>query len=99
VEQIFSDGIGTIAIVGSTVRLDFVVVSPTEKDASGQPKLVHQHRLVMTLEGFANSAEKVRSAYEALQSIRSRMAGEQVAGSAPKPEGTASAPPAKRPFP
>ena len=28
VEQIFSDGIGSIAVIGGTVRIDFMVLSP-----------------------------------------------------------------------
>lgn len=92
-EQVFTDGIGAIAIVGTTVRLDFVIISPTEKEANGQPKVVHQQRVVMSLEGFANSAEKVRNAHQALEKIRAR-----AAGAAPSTEDAGEAPKAK-PFP
>jgi len=88
VEQVFSDGIGAISIVGTTVRLDFVVISPTEKEAGGQPKVIHQQRVVMTFEGFANSAEKIRNAQQALEKIRARSEAQ-----------TEPVPPAKPPFP
>jgi hypothetical protein len=99
VEQSFSDGIGAISIVGSTVRLDFVIISPTEKEAGGQPKVVLQQRVVMTLEGFANSAEKMRNAFEALEKIRARASGETSAAASSTSEQTAASPRAKPPFP
>jgi hypothetical protein len=99
VEQSFSDGIGAIAIVGSTVRLDLVTISPTEKEAGGQPKVVLQQRIVMTLEGFANSAEKIRSAFEALEKIRAKATGEASASAPSTSEQTAASPRSKPPFP
>lgn len=84
VEQVFSDGIGAISIVGTTVRLDFVIISPVEKDSNGQPKVVHQQRVVMSLEGFANSAEKIRNALQALEKMRTRPAPAVAADDAPK---------------
>lgn len=98
-EQTFSDGIGAIAIVGSTVRLDLVIISPTEKEAGGQPKVVLQQRIVMTLEGFANSAEKIRNAFEALEKIRAKASAEASAIVPSTPEQTAASPRSKLPFP
>ena len=68
-EQIFSDGVGTISIVGGTVRLDFVVYSPTEKDPKGQPLAVFRQRVVMGVEGFLLSATKIQEAVQALSKL------------------------------
>ena len=68
-EQIFSDGIGTIIVIGATVRLDFVALSPTERDANGQPKAVFRQRIVMGVDGFMRSASKVQEAVQALSKM------------------------------
>jgi hypothetical protein len=99
VEQSFSDGIGAISIVGSTVRLDFVIISPAEKEPNGQPKVVLQQRVVMTLEGFTNSAEKIRNALQALEKIKSRAGGDENSATPQAHEQTAASPRAKPPFP
>ena len=69
VEQIFSDGIGTITIIGGTVRLDFLIFSPNEKDADGRPKAIHLQRIVMAPESFLHSAEKIQEAAQALTKL------------------------------
>ena len=66
-DQIFSDGIGTITVIGATVRVDFVALSPTEREANGQPKAVFCQRIVMGVDGFLRSASKVQEAVQALQ--------------------------------
>jgi len=68
-EQIFSDGIGTITVIGATVRLDFVALSPTERDPNGQPKAVFKQRIVMGVDGFMRSASKVQEAVQALSKM------------------------------
>jgi len=65
-EQIFADGIGRISIIGGIVRLDLVTYSPTETDASGQPRPVITQRVVMGVEGFLRSSEKVIEAVQQL---------------------------------
>lgn len=67
--QIFVDGLGSISVIGGTVRLDFFSFSPTEKEANGQPKAVLQHRLVMPVNGFLHSAGKIQEAAEAVGKI------------------------------
>ena len=54
-DERYADAIGEIALVGSTVRLDFVSLSPTEKDEKGQPKAVFRQRVVMPVDGFLRS--------------------------------------------
>jgi hypothetical protein len=67
-EQVFADGIGQISVIGSTVRVDFVVYSPTEKDPKGQPVAVFCQRLIMGVDGFLHAAEKIHEAADAVQS-------------------------------
>jgi len=68
-DQIFSDGIGTITVIGATVRLDFVALSPTEREPNGQPKAVFKQRIVMGVDGFLRSASKVQEAVQALSKM------------------------------
>lgn len=70
-EQIFSDGITSISIIGGTVRLDFFTFSPVEKEAGGQPKPVLQHRLVVPLPGFLQMAGKIQEAVQAIGKLNS----------------------------
>ena len=69
VEQTFSDGIGSITIIGGTVRIDFMIFSPDEKGVDGRPKVVHLQRIVMAPEGFLHSAEKIQEAAQALSKL------------------------------
>jgi hypothetical protein len=106
VEQIFSDGIGSITVIGGTVRIDFVTFSPNDKEANGQPKVVHLQQIVMVPEGFLRSSEKIQEAAQALSKLgvtAARPSGEPriVEPSAP-PSASGqppSATPPKRPFP
>ena len=68
-DQVFVDGIGTISVIGGTVRVDLVAYSPTEKDASGQPAPVFRQRLIMGTEAFLHAADKI---HEAAQTLSSR---------------------------
>ena len=68
-DQIFADGIGAISVIGTTVRLDFVTLSPTERDEKGQPKTVFCQRVVMGMDGFLRSAQKYQEALQALQKM------------------------------
>ena len=43
-EQLFSDGIGSIAIIGGVVRIDLVALSPTEKEAGDNPRPFFSNR-------------------------------------------------------
>lgn len=53
--EIFSDGIGEITVTGSVVRIDFVSLSPTERDGEGRPCPIFRQRIVMPVEGFVHS--------------------------------------------
>lgn len=57
--EIFIDGISEISVTGPTVRIDTFTLSPSEKDAGGNPRPIPRQRIVMTLEGFMNVRELV----------------------------------------
>lgn len=112
-QQIFSDGIGQVTIIGGTARLDLITYSASEKDAKGQPQPVFCQRIVMSLDGFMQSAAKIQEAAQAVANLmqRARESADPalVAADAPSaPAPVKSAPtavkaapaePAKRPFP
>lgn len=102
--QLFSDGVGSITIIGGVVRIDLVTLSPTEKDANGQPKAVFQQQIVMGAEAFLRSTEKMHGAAQALakmaaqQAMPPKAADPQTAEFERQPPAI-SEPAVKRPFP
>src|SRR5207237_641666 len=95
VDQIYSDGINSIAIVGGAARIDLVIFSPTERDANGQATQVPLQRIVMSMEGFVRSANKMA---EAVQSLEKMGVIQRAAGTAPAPDvSTPAAAPAQAP--
>lgn len=64
--QIFADGLCGITVAGQTVRLDFVVIAPTEPDGSTQARLVFQERLILPIDGFLKAAAMIHEAAQAL---------------------------------
>ncbi|WP_229681324.1 hypothetical protein [Neoroseomonas lacus] len=64
--EIFSDGIGEITVSGSIVRVDFTSLSPTERNPDNTPRAVLRQRVVMSVEGFANSVEVMQKALHGL---------------------------------
>jgi hypothetical protein len=81
-QQIFCDGIGRISIIGGVVRLDLFTYSPTETDANGQPRPILSHRIVMGVDGFMRSSEKVLEAAQI--ATRARQQGEAPQQPAPQ---------------
>jgi len=103
-EQLFSDGIGSISIVGGIVRIDFVVLSPTEKEASGQPKAIFQQQILMGAEAFLRSTEKMHGAAQALAKMATQQAmppktAEPQTAELERQPAAPSEPVIKRPFP
>ena len=88
-DQIFADGIGAISVIGATVRLDFVTLSPTERDEKGQPKTIFCQRVVMGMDGFLRSAQKFQEALQALQKMGALQPAPNAAG-AKVPDAAAS---------
>jgi len=64
--ELYADAIGEITVTGTVVRLDLVSLSATMRDAAGQPVPEHRQRIVMSLEGFANSFEVLQNAMNGL---------------------------------
>jgi hypothetical protein len=58
-QQLFTDGVGRITVIGGVVRLDLVTYSPNETDAQGRPRQVFTQRLVMGTDAFLRSSEKI----------------------------------------
>ena len=58
-QQLFTDGIGRITVIGGVVRLDMVTYSPNETDPQGKPRQVFTQRIVMGTEAFLRSSEKI----------------------------------------
>jgi hypothetical protein len=103
-EQVFSDGIGAIAVIGGVVRIDFIIYSPTEKDAAGQPKAVFQHQVVMGAEAFLRSTEKMQGAAQTFAKLAAQPRPAEQRTPVPMPAEPAPAvtivrPAAGRPFP
>jgi len=65
-EELFADSIAEITITGTIIRIDFSSLSPSEKDSAGQPRSVFRQRVVMSVEGFANSFEVLNNAMQGL---------------------------------
>ena len=80
-QEIFSDGVGQVTVIGGAVRLDFVSYSPVEKDARGQPAAVFRQRVVMSLDGFLQSAAKIQEAAQAVLKLAQRSQNASVAPS------------------
>lgn len=68
--QIYCDGIGRISVIEGMVRLDLYSYSPNETDANGNPRPVLSHRIVMGLDGFLRSSEKVVEAVKVIGQAR-----------------------------
>jgi hypothetical protein len=103
--QAFSDGVSQVGIIGGTVRLDFFIYSQAEKDAKGQPAAIFNQRIVMSLDGFMQSAAKIQEAAlvvaKLAQRAREGQSADASAAPAPAPAAAADTAPApqKRPFP
>ncbi|KKC38837.1 hypothetical protein WH87_08095 [Devosia epidermidihirudinis] len=64
--ELYADAIGEITVTGTVVRLDLVSLSATMRDDMGQPVPEHRQRIVMSLEGFANSFDVLQKAMAGL---------------------------------
>src|SRR3954453_2771708 len=64
--EIYCDGVGEVTVSGTIVRVDLVSLSPTERDASGNPAPVFRQRLIFSVEGFANSVDLMQKALQGL---------------------------------
>ena len=65
-DEIFADGFGDISVTGSTIRIDLVSQSATERDAGGQPALRFRQRVILPVEGFLRAHEMMQRMLEVL---------------------------------
>jgi hypothetical protein len=89
-QQIYCDGIGRISVIEGMVRLDLYSYSPNETDANGNPRPVLSHRIVMGLDGFLRSSEKVVEAVKVIGQARQQQ---------PRPPQPQQPPPQQAPQP
>ena len=82
-QQIYCDGIGRISVIEGMVRLDLYSYSPNETDANGNPRPVLSHRIVLGMDGFLRSSEKVVEAVKVIGQARQNQARPQ---GAPQPQ-------------
>ena len=88
--ELYADAIGEITVNGTIVRIDLVSLSVTMRDDRGQLVPEHRQRIVMSLEGFANSFEVLQKAMNGLieaGAIRRTEPDNVVPVRAPKPNG------------
>jgi hypothetical protein len=92
-QHIFTDGIGKITVIGGVVRLDFMVYSPTDTDAHGQPRQIFTHQVLMGVDAFT------RASAQCIEAVKQIQAASQPAAAAPPAPRPAAIPPAPRPVP
>ena len=84
-QQTFADGIGRITIIDGIVRLDLIAHSATETDASGQPRPVFTHRIVMGVDQFLRASQKITDTTHAIaQQQRKQQVAQPVEPLAPR---------------
>jgi hypothetical protein len=90
--ELYSEGIGEVAVTGPVVRLDLLTLSLEQRDDKGQPKLVLCQRVVMPVEGLIRSYAVLSQAMQELEKrgvVRKHQAPEvparQQAGPKPPP--------------
>ncbi|KMO18209.1 hypothetical protein [Methylobacterium platani] len=57
ITETYTDGISEITVTGSIVRVDLMSLSPSERDAHGNPVPVVRQRLILPADAFANAAD------------------------------------------
>jgi len=64
--DIFADGVGEITVSGTTVRIDLVSLSATERDADNKPRLVFRQRVIMPIDSFMGAFELIEQVAKGL---------------------------------
>jgi hypothetical protein len=92
-QQIFTDGIGKISVIGGVVRLDFMVYAPTDPDSqTGQPRQILTHQVLMGVDAFNRAAGQCAEAVKQLQAAN-QPAPQPKPAPAPQAAQTITAPP------
>lgn len=94
--EIFADKISEILLTGPLVRMDFVSLSATAKDAEGKPATEFRQRVVMPVDGFVQTFSLMSQLMAKLESqgLVTRAPAGAAPASSPAP---APAAPAKSP--
>ncbi|KMO39808.1 hypothetical protein VQ03_15075 [Methylobacterium tarhaniae] len=66
VTETYTDGISEITVTGSIVRVDLMSLSPSERDAHGNPVPVLRQRLILPADAFANAADLMQQVKNSL---------------------------------
>ncbi|HTJ56867.1 MAG TPA: hypothetical protein VL418_04795 [Devosiaceae bacterium] len=93
--ELYADSIGEITVSGAIVRIDLVSLSATQRDANNKPVPEFRQRVIMSIEGFANSFEVLQKAMHGLiesGAIRRTMADEREGAATPGPSPSHAAP-------
>ena len=61
VEEVYIDGIGSITFIGGVIRADLVRYSPDKKDNKGNPVLEAKERLIISPQGFLQTANAINN--------------------------------------
>lgn len=77
-EELYCDGIGEITVTGTIVRLDMMSLSPTKRDAAGNPQPVFRQRIIMPVDAFANAVDLMQKALGGLIEAGAVRRGAQV---------------------
>ena len=83
--ELYADALGEITVTGSIVRIDLVSLSATERDAANQPVPEIRQRVIMSIEGFANSYEVIQRAMNGLIEAGAIRRNAPDAGASPMP--------------
>jgi hypothetical protein len=86
-QQIFTDGIGKISVIGGVVRLDFMVYAPADAEGNGQPRQIFTHQVLMGVDAFARAAGQCADAVKQIQA-----AGQPAPQTQPAPKPAISEP-------
>jgi hypothetical protein len=88
--ELYADAIGEITVTGTIVRIDLVSLSTSMRDDLGQLVPERRQRIVMSLEGFANSFDVLQNAMNGLieaGAIRKNLPDDAIPVNAPRPNG------------
>lgn len=66
ITETYTDGISEITVTGSIVRVDLMSLSPSERDANGNPVPVLRQRLILPADAFANAADLMQQVKNSL---------------------------------
>lgn len=84
ITESYTDGISEITVTGSIVRVDLMSLSPSERDANGNPVPMVRQRLILPADAFANAADLMQQVKNSLIESGVVSPGQTVQGLAPR---------------